>query len=84
MRKYLTHSIISSRTWDLGKNIPKPKIPNGHHQFLKNRNLNFFLISPTTPSEIIEIIYSLDDSKSSGPCSIPIKLLKIYKSRTLQ
>ena len=32
---------------------------------------------PTTNEEVQKIMFSLDDSKSSGPLSIPIKLLKI-------
>ena len=36
-----------------------------------------FLISPTNPVEIETLINSLDDSKSSGPTSIPTRLLKL-------
>ena len=64
---------------ELDKKIPKSQKPNGPSKYLKNRNPNSFLISPTTPSEICDIIGSLDDTKSSGPNSIPIKLLKIGK-----
>ena len=65
----------------LDNDIPQFKTPNGHHKFLKNRNINTFLVSPTSPTEITELINGLDESKSSGPCSIPIKLLKICKTR---
>ena len=56
------------------KTIPKPfKSPSS---YLKNR-INFhFVIALTSEDEILKIIQSLDDSKSSGPSSIPIKLLK--------
>ena len=40
-------------------------------------NPNDFLLNPTTPEEISEIISNLDSSKSSGPSVIPTKLLKI-------
>ena len=57
------------------KTMPKPfKTPSS---YLKNR-INFdFVIALTSEDEILKIIQSLDDSKSSGPSSIPIKLLKI-------
>ena len=57
------------------KTIPKPfKSPSS---YLKNR-INFdFVIALTSEDKISKIIQSLDDSKSSGPSSIPIKLLKI-------
>ena len=56
------------------KTIPKPfKSPTS---YLKNR-INFdFVIALTSEDEILKIIQSLYDSKSSGPTSIPIKLLK--------
>ena len=34
---------------------------------------------PTTPKEISDIIGAQDDTKSSGPCSIPTKFLKMAK-----
>ena len=57
------------------KTIPKPfKRPSS---YLKNR-INFdFVIALTSEDEILKIIQSLDDSKSSGPSNIPIKLLTI-------
>ena len=39
------------------------------------------LLYPTTPKEIGEIISSLDDFKTSGPSSIPIKILKSANGR---
>lgn len=45
--------------------------------YLKNRIPSDFLIAHTSNAEILDIILSLDDKKSSGPSSIPIKLLKI-------
>ena len=57
------------------KTIPKPfKSPSS---YLKNR-INFdFVIALKSEVEILKIIQSLDDSKSSGTSSFPIKLLKI-------
>ena len=64
---------------DIGKNtdmnIPinpviKPEI------YLKNENLNNFIISEVTNEEILEIITNLVN-KSSGPQSIPTDLLKL-------
>ena len=48
--------------------------------YLKNRNTNSFFISPATHSEIEDIIISLKNGKSTGPFSIPVKLLKLIKS----
>ena len=38
------------------------------------------LIAPTNPQEISDIIGSLDESKSSRPCSIPTNLLKLARN----
>ena len=45
--------------------------------YLTNRNDKSFFISPTTPEEVEAIIISFNSRKSTGPYSIPIKLLKI-------
>ena len=42
--------------------------------------MNSFFISPITHSEIEDIIISLKNGKSTGPFSIPVKLLKLVKS----
>ena len=42
--------------------------------------MNSFFISPVTHSEIEDIIISLQNGKSIGPFSIPVKLLKLVKS----
>ena len=47
--------------------------------YLKNRNLNSFFISPVTHPETEDIIISLKNGKSTGPFSIPVKLLKLVK-----
>ena len=50
----------------------------------KNGNLfinsaNSFFLSPTSPSEIEKIINDLDIKKCTGPNSIPIFILKLFK-----
>ena len=62
---------------DLDKEIPIHKGVKDPSFYLKSRVHNSFFISPTDPLEILNIIKDLDDNKSSGPCPIPTKLLKI-------
>ena len=45
--------------------------------YLTNRNDKSFFISLTIPEEVEAIIISLSRRKSTGPYSIPVKLLKI-------
>ena len=60
---------------DITKKIPRnPKSPLS---YLPNPNLNSFFISPCTSEEVSLVTQSLKNGKSSGPNSIPIKLLKI-------
>ena len=44
--------------------------------YLKNRIPLDFIIAHTSDDEILKIILSLDESKSTGPSSIPVRLLK--------
>ena len=44
--------------------------------YLKNRIPLDFIISHTSDDEILKIILSLDESKSTGPSSISVRLLK--------
>ncbi len=44
--------------------------------YLKHRVITNFVILPTSNAEVMKIILQLDDNKSTGPCSIPIKLLR--------
>ena len=46
--------------------------------FLKNRSDDSFFLSPTDKYEIINIISSLDPNKSTGPNSIPTKIIQIF------
>ena len=47
--------------------------------FLKTKNLDTFVIYPATKEEICNIISSLNPNKSTGPFSIPLKILKLLK-----
>ena len=49
------------------------------HAYLKSPNSKSFMIKPTTPEEIEDIITKLDISKSVGPNSIPNQLIKLIK-----
>ena len=58
----------------------RSKIPESNKHFtsfLKHPNLNSIFLSPVTPEEVQKIIHSMPLSKSSGPNSIPIKILKL-------
>ena len=48
--------------------------------YLKNRNMNSFFISPVTHFEIKDIIIPLKNGKSTGLFCIPVKLIKLVKS----
>ena len=45
--------------------------------YLKRRNANSIFFKPIVSVEIQDIISGLDNSKSSGPYSVPVKLLKV-------
>ena len=45
--------------------------------YLKHRVSTNFTLTPASNADIMTLILKLDDSKSSGPDNIPIKLLKI-------
>ena len=53
--------------------------PANHHfsNFMKSPNPYSIAFSPTTPDEINKIITSFSPSKSTGPNSIPVKILKL-------
>ena len=62
-----------------GKNTENaiPKVPNiSPSKFLKNRNQINFVITYISNEEILDIINSLEN-KSTGPFSIPVKLLSL-------
>ena len=70
----------------LQKSVPnwikkfQSKKPGGCRIYL-NSNFKLFFISPTNPQEISDLINSLDDSKESGPCSVPVKMLKLARHK---
>ena len=47
--------------------------------YLHGDNLHSFFITPTDSEEVISITSSLSDNKSSGPNSIPTRILKLLK-----
>ena len=47
--------------------------------YLHGENFNSFFITPTDSQEVISIISSLSDNKSSGPNSVPTRILKLLK-----
>ena len=51
--------------------------------YLHGDNLYSFFITPTDSEEVISIISSLSDNKSSGPNSIPTRILKLLKKDIL-
>ena len=61
-----------------------PRTKKSPLDYLKNRNMNSFFISPVTHSDIEDIIISLKNGKSTDPFSIPVKLLKLVKSDIYQ
>ena len=55
-------------------------LPRHYTDYLCNTNKNLFFLTPTDKNEISFIISSLDSHKSSGPNSIPVKILKLLQS----
>ena len=56
------------------------KIPVTQHHFSEwlkneNRNIDQFLLNPTTPLEVEEVLKSLSESKATGPHSIPYSII---------
>ena len=52
-----------------------PNVNRSHTSYLRDRNSFSFLIAFISNDELIDTIKSLDSKKSSGPSSIPTKLL---------
>ena len=62
----------------------RDKIPPSYRNFssfLKQRNQNSIFLRPTSQEEVTKIIGALSSSKSSGPNSIPIKILKLLNDK---
>ena len=64
---------------NIGPNTEKaiPKSGKCPTTYLKNRINTDFIIAHTSNDELMNIILLLDEKKSTGPSSIPMKLLKI-------
>ena len=78
--KQPTH--LTSTTLPQQKKILKSrKYPDNKHftHYLKNPATNSFLIKPTTPIEIEDIISKFDTNKSTGPNSLPNKIKDKYQ-----
>ena len=59
-------------------------INKGHRNpkyYLKTQVPYSLLLSPTNPQEICDIINTLDDSKSTGTCTIPTRLIKVARAQ---
>ena len=54
--------------------------PKHYTDYLSYSNTSTSFLTPTHKNEISLIISSLDSHKSSGPNSIPVKILKLLKS----
>ena len=66
----------------ISKELPK-HIPPAKRNFsdnLKNPSAELFFITPATPRERYDLIQTLSSSKSTGPKSIPMSILKKIKN----
>ena len=58
-----------------------PKVPNvSPSKFLRNRNQIDFVIAHISNGEILDVIKSLEN-KSTGPSSIPLRLLSLVNTQ---
>ena len=55
-------------------------LPKHCTDYLSSTNTNTFFLTRTDKNEISFIISTLDSHKSSGPNSIPVKILKLLKN----
>ena len=83
-------NIFNNHFSTIGPKIERkiPHVPGSFRDYFskkdKNGNLlfnpsNTFSLAPTVPAEVEKIIDALDMKKSTGPCSIPVLILKMYK-----
>ena len=66
----------------IGKNIQSKIRPSNQTftNYLKNPCESYLFITPTTPSEIFDIISNLKSTKSVGPLSVPTSILLLIKN----
>lgn len=69
------NTFFNSVASSIRQNLHAP--PVNFKSFLKNPIPNSFFIRPTSPIEVQNLINSLSNSKSTGPHSIPVKILKL-------
>ena len=56
---------------------PPSDFPKKYYDCLPPLNIESFVLTPTDSTEVSNIIFSLNQNKSDGPNSIPIKVLKL-------
>ena len=78
--------LISNKFNDYFSNVAeetRKKVPHSSKHFtnyLKNKNAKTLFLSPTDTQEVITCISSLNINKSSGPFSIPTRILHLIKN----
>ena len=70
---YQLNKFFSNIGKNLALTVPKPNLPV--NCYLDKPQASSFFLSPTTPTEIENIIMSLSSTKASGPFSISTSLL---------
>ena len=70
---YQLNKFFSNIGKNLALTVPKPNLP--FNCYLDKPQASSFFLSPTTPTEIENIIMSLSSTKASGPFSISTSLL---------
>ena len=58
-----------------------PRTRKSPLDYLKQSNDKTFFLSSVAPEEVECLINSLQDGKAAGPCSVPVKLLKIISNQ---
>ena len=82
MKQSLTHLIfIMSSITILLKLIqisnPSSDFPKKYYEYLPLLSIESFFVTPTDSTEVSNVISSLNQDKSDGPNSIPIKILQL-------
>ena len=68
------NSYFTSVADEIRKKIPRSK--KDFKSYLRNRTRNSLFFSPITKDEVLKTIKLLDLTKSTGPCSLPLKTLE--------